>query len=107
MHEVIMEYSSIIKNFGILIRVKEYDEKWQLIPTNKEIIPYLKYFKTYSADMNGGGHCDLLNDIVKNKINDHNFDFSLTNTNLIYEGEGIIFEFPDEETSFYFKLKFC
>ena len=78
-----------------------------LIPKNRKIFPYMKYIKSHGNNL-GGSYYDYitcLDDYSSKKYEDY---LKLEKEIIIFsEDDIIIFEFPDEETAFYFKMKFC
>lgn len=92
MIKVTMEYENIFKYFtfaNITNNVR---------PCNKEIEKYMKYFTNWH-DSDG----DQFFTLLSKEYHDYEEDVGI----LVEKGEYFVFEFPDEETAFYFKMKFC
>ena len=111
MVDVKFDYIFLTKNFE---HVKDFSKNREnnpifnghyiLIPNNKNMFPYMKYVKYYGPS-SGNNYHDALDDYSSKKYEDY-----LKLEKLIYKFREeiiIIFEFPDEETAFYFKMKFC
>ena len=95
---------------GINARNKLFDSylhvnsvNWKIIPKNNEVKKYCKFLKSYFPN----SHKDV-NYLSKNLLV---FvipeDYIKQKYSIIAWYENFMFEFPDEETAFYFKMKYC
>ena len=92
MIKVVMEYKNILKYFTFV------NETSLIHPCNKEIEKYMKYFTNwYDSDR------DQFYTLLSKEYHDYKESPNI----FVEKGEYFVFEFPDEETAFYFKMKFC
>lgn len=94
MIKVTMEYENILKYFTFV------NETGVIHPCNKEIMKYMKNFTNW-CDSDGAG------DQFFTFLSKEYHEYEEKAGQLVERGDYFVFEFPDEETVFYFKMKFC
>lgn len=94
MIEIIFDNAWIKDN----LKLFQYDDNVEIFPKSPTMFKFWKYFKDYRnvvTNISFNEYITKMNSFPEKYITSNNF----------YKGIAI-FEFPDEETAFYFKLKF-
>lgn len=91
---------------GKTAREKLFDtySSYQITPKNDEIRKYCVFLEKYYA--NHDKETNHIDDFFIIEIDNKKYK-KIDNDFIIRDDENFLFKFPDEETAFYFKLKYC